>query len=318
MMSGVRLSVNGLLNLRLISSPAMTSSMNSAPAFAFRYAATAGVWLWSGNQIRKVARLVDLHGVDRRLAVLGTDDEQSRIKNVLPLKRIYHGAQRLVGLLQAIGKNVGRRSGAILVTARLPIQLWIYILNAAAVLVVLCQLLPHANGLEIHPEHCRHARTGRSVVFQAMDFVNDRVNFFLIVCHRADHAGSCIESVHVGDFRREEVLDALAGRTIHQVVGRVLVSPGGVATRASDDFEDRVAPDRIMRKHPHTLAILVQPVREGCGINDIQRDGWVARVLVNALVENHRITGLAGAGSVGRIEYGSIVANVVKDPVRDG
>ena len=45
MISGVRLSLAGLLNLSLSSAPAITSSMNSALAFVLRYVATAEVWL---------------------------------------------------------------------------------------------------------------------------------------------------------------------------------------------------------------------------------------------------------------------------------
>src|SRR5258707_6943277 len=50
-MSGVLVSDSGSRNFSLISSPAITSSMNRALAFAFKNAAAAAVLVWSPSQI---------------------------------------------------------------------------------------------------------------------------------------------------------------------------------------------------------------------------------------------------------------------------
>ena len=52
-------------------------------------------------------------------------------------------------------------------------------------------------------------------MLQAMNLVDDRLNLFLIILDRTYHADGIVQTTDVGNFRRVEVIDTLAGRTIH-------------------------------------------------------------------------------------------------------
>ncbi len=181
-----------------------------------------------------MARLVDLDRVDRRLAVLGADDEQCGVVDAALLERLDHAAQGFIGLLEAKREHLGRRSGAVEIAADLA---GMGALRATAVAVVVGELLPDADRLKIHSEHRGGTAGGRAVM-----------HFQLIIGNRAIDADGGIEATHIGDFRGVEIVHALTRRTVDEIVGRMLVRPRSAATLALDYFEDGVGPDRIVRK----------------------------------------------------------------------
>ena len=150
-----------------------------------------------------------------------------------------------------------------------------------------------------------------------MDLIDDPLNLQGVIVYGANHTHRVVEAVDVGDFWSVEIFDAVAGRAVHEVVSGMFVGPCGVATRALDHLENRVASHRTMRKQWYTLALLVDMTRQFRGINHVLRDTQ-GIVEIDTLVENHQVASLAGAGSVGGIENGAIVAHVVKQPMADG
>src|SRR2546422_1423578 len=116
--------------------------------------------------------------------MFGAADEEGRIVEVLSFERYDHAAQRRIGLLQPISEDSGRSARAIRVAAGLPSKSCVG--GATAVGVVFFQLLPHADGLEIHPEYRRHTRSGRAIVFQSLDFAEDSLNFQSVIVHGAN------------------------------------------------------------------------------------------------------------------------------------
>src|SRR5215831_254938 len=91
------------------------------------------------------------------------------------------------------------------------------------------------------------------------------------------------------DFRREEILHALARWAIDKVIGRMLVRPGRASAVATDDLEDRVHFDEIVREDWNALA-LHQREREVCRVNLRERLAersapvHAGRILVEAFV----------------------------------
>ena len=132
--------------------------------------------------------------------MLGADDEEGRIVDALSLERQDHAAQRRVGFLQPVGEDSGRSARAIRVPTRLPVKECVR--QATAIGVVFFQLLPYADGLEIHPEQCRHAGSRCSIVVQSLDFVQDSLNFQSVIVHGANDAHRVVESADVGELRR--------------------------------------------------------------------------------------------------------------------
>src|SRR5215467_3826740 len=97
----------------------------------------------------------------------------------------------------------------------------------------------------------------------------------------------------------------------------MLIGPGGVPACSLCHFENGVYADGIVRKLRDALAILVDVSRQGGWINHVQRDGWIAGVLVNGLVEHLHVPRLSLAGSVGRVKNAAIETDVVKQPMTD-
>src|SRR6267378_649853 len=138
-----------------------------------------------------------------------------------------------------------------------------------------------------------------------MDLIEDSLNFFLIVLDRAHHADGRVQSGSVGDFGSVEVIDTMTGRTVYQVVGGMLVGPGGVSTRAFDHFEDRVALDCVVGIDRDTGAVHQATGQVG-GIDHIERH--VRGVVhVDGFVKHHVVAGAARAGRVRGIEVGAVV-----------
>src|SRR5882724_4805698 len=136
-----------------------------------------------------------------------------------------HAGQRLIGLLKAVSQNCGRRSGAIGVTAGLAVNVRIGVVGAAAIGVVLGELLSHAHCLEVHSEDCRNSGRRFSVMGQTFDFIENCFHLLLIILCRANYAAGGVESVDVGDFRSVQIVNAVARRAVHQIVSWVLVCP---------------------------------------------------------------------------------------------
>src|SRR6185369_2080422 len=85
-------------------------------------------------------------------------------------------------------------------------------------------------------------RLGAGMIL-AGDLVEDRRDLAVVVfLGGVDRAGDRILLVfHVGfDLRRIEVIDAIAARTLDQIVGRIFVGPGGISAGGLDHVEDRV------------------------------------------------------------------------------
>ena len=206
-----------------------------------------------------MAGLVDLGRVDRRLTMLGRDDEQRGLIQSARLERLDHAAEGFVGLLQAIREHCRRRPDAIDIAAG---QANVTGLRATA--FVGGQLLSDAHRLEVHSEHRRCAPGGRAVMVEAIDLLDDRGDLQLVVRNRAINAGGGVGTAYVGDLGRVEIIDALAGGAVDEIVGRVLVRPCGAATLALDDFEDRIGPDGIMRIDRDALTEPVPSARQLC------------------------------------------------------
>ena len=200
--------------------------------------------------------LVEFGWVDRRLAVLGTDDEQRRVEDATSLERLDHGPQGVIGLLKTEFEHGGRCATAVEIAAGLA---GMDALRAAAVRIVLGNLLSDAHRLEVHAEYGRGPAGGLAVMREPVDLVDDGLHLQSVVRYRAIHADGRVEAVHVGYFRREKVVYALAGGTVDEIVSRVLVRPGGAAALALDDFEDCVGFDCLMRKYRNALAVLEPP-----------------------------------------------------------
>src|SRR5882757_3939552 len=133
----------------------------------------SGIWQ-RGNEVREVTGLVDLRRIDGRLPMFGAYDEQGGVVDALSLESLDHAAESIVGFLQGEGENGGWSSRPIRVSAGLPGKC--RVCAATAVGVVLGEFLPDTDGLEIHAENCRHARSWCAIVFQPLDFVEDSLN----------------------------------------------------------------------------------------------------------------------------------------------
>ena len=98
----------------------------------------------------------------------------------------------------------------------------------------------------------------------------------------------------------------------------MLVRPGGMAALGLNDFEDGVTLDRIVRVQRDALTLCVDMPGQGSWINDVQRNGRITRVLVNAFVKHLDVTRLPRASRVRRVENAAVVANVIEQPVAEG
>src|SRR4029077_16251832 len=149
------------------------------------------------------------------------------------------------------------------------VQLGVNIVSATAIGVVLGQLLPYAHRLKVHSKDRTAAGTACAVVPEAMDFVEDSLDFFLIVLSRADNAHGRVESGGVGYFRGVEVIDTVARGTVHQVIGGVLVGPSRASAGSFDDFEDGIALDGVVGIDGHAVSVR-QAARQAGGIDHVQ------------------------------------------------
>jgi hypothetical protein len=98
--------------------------------------------------------------------VLGGDDDQGRIEEVLPLKLVDHLADAGIDELDCMPHS-DRRS---------PNRVGISSLDAP-----LDQLLSHAHRLEVHTEKSGYRSPVRAIVGLAVDLVQDRVDLKRVV-----------------------------------------------------------------------------------------------------------------------------------------
>src|SRR5262249_60024247 len=90
-------------------------------------------------------------------------------------------------------------------------------------------------------EDGRDRRVLGSGVILARDLVENRLHFQVVVglCPQARPIGR-------GDLRSEKIYDALARWPVHDVVGGVLVGPGGVQPGSSGNLEDGVDAEKAV------------------------------------------------------------------------
>ncbi len=200
------------------------------------------------------------------------------------------------------------------------------------------QLLSHADLLEVHPEDRRNGRRLRPIGGLAVDLVDDRLNFGVVVGHHRRHAGGvvvdllqrervrgpvaqreapaeidAVDDAAVDDervdLRRVEVVDPLAGRPIDQVVRLVLVGPGRVAARLTDHLEHRVDLEELVGEDRLAVPVRVEAHRQVARI-----DG--AEDLREVLGEDFEVRALRAGGTLAvaaRREQRAVVAVVVID-----
>src|SRR5262249_14308314 len=97
----------------------------------------------------------------------------------------------------------------------------------------------------------------------------------------------------------------------------MLVSPGSAASGGADDFEDGVCAHRVVGEKANALAV-DDVIWQRRGVDNILRDRWIARVLVDRFVENHHVAGWARTGRVRWVKNFPVVAHVVEEAVADG
>jgi hypothetical protein len=100
-------------------------------------------------------------GIDRRLSVLGGDDNDGRTKKVTILELFSHLTDRGIHEL-----DFARRAGSG-ITRRV---------RVAALDSVFNQLLPHADGLEVYTKDFRDGSIAGAEVRFAVDFIQDRID----------------------------------------------------------------------------------------------------------------------------------------------
>ncbi len=203
-----------------------------------------------------MAGLVDFHRVDRRLAVLGADDEQRTLIEAMLLTgpgSCWQGSRpsgrgRRRELRSACPNRQGsrrpyRRADG---SGRPP--------GAVAA----NQLLADAYRLEVHAEDrwdlCWLAGRRKPLIW-----LSTALTFSWSLATVQSMLTVASNSTHIGDLRGIEIVDAFARRAVHEIVGRMLVRPRGAAAIFLDDFEDRVGLQGIVRIERCALA----PIRSG-------------------------------------------------------
>src|SRR4029077_1937415 len=126
--------------------------------------------------------LGDFGRVDRRLPMLGADNEQRGVEDATVLERLDHIAERLIGLLQTEGEHRARCAPAVDIAARLATM---SAFRAAAVGIVLCEFLSDADRLEGHAEDRRGSGSGPAVMGESIYFVDDGRHLQRVVGYRA-------------------------------------------------------------------------------------------------------------------------------------
>ncbi len=216
-----------------------------------------------GRGRRLEVRLGDPHQrarVDGRLAVLGREDHLGGAPQALLVK---FGDQRAdLAVDGAQRRDHLRREGQARLRLDVPAGHVVGVAAARGVadagLHRVDELLAHRNRLEVHPEDVGDADLGVARRVEPVDLVLHRRDLDAVVEHRVGHpvgdgqVGSGeVRRRHVGvDLRREEVVDRLVGaRPLDDLVGGVLVRPGGAQAGGVGHAEDRVDLEEVPGLH---------------------------------------------------------------------
>src|SRR5215467_6973769 len=103
------------------------------------------------------------------------------------------------------------------------------------------ELLTDAHRLKIHAEDRRHADGVLSRAIETSDLVEDGLDLEHVVPLDAAIAGRGVLPGNriVGvDFRRIQVVYSRSGWAVQNLIGRMLVGPGGAPAVGADDLED--------------------------------------------------------------------------------
>ena len=120
------------------------------------------------------------------------------------------------------------------------------------------QLLGRRDGLEVHPEDRRDAHVRGAGVVSAVDLVQDGLDLDRVVelgvaVVRGPVPARACGQARVGrgavDLGREQVVDARARMARKQLIGGMLVRPGGAQPRIVCDLEHRVHAQVLARIH---------------------------------------------------------------------
>ena len=180
--------------------------------------------------------------------------------------------------------------------------------------------MPDADRLKVHAEDRGNAGVGRTGALQARHLVQNRgdlqgvVTLDAVETRRRIGAGQAVVGI---DFRREEIVHAMARRPIQDLVGRMLVRPGRVTAVGLDDLEDRVGLDELVGQHGGAFAITqgerqqrVIDLRQGIAERPTTRVGQ--GVLIEMFVEGRLRAGRARAiRACGK--QGPVVGDVIED-----
>ena len=72
------------------------------------------------------------------------------------------------------------------------------------------EFLPDADRLKVHTKHSGNAWSGRAVVTQPVNLIQNRCDFQLVIRSGANHAHRIIQSIDVRNFWRVKILHAFA------------------------------------------------------------------------------------------------------------
>ncbi len=149
------------------------------------------------------------------------------------------------------------------------------------------QFLSNADGLKVHPEDRRGADVLGAGVVETGDLVENGGDFRVVVIFCASQARGIHDVGRAGafrrigvDLRREEIIDAMPGRAVDDVVGGMFVAPRCAEVRFVGDFEDRVHPKKSVRiNRQEGVRFAWEPLRidpsAGIGTSQIEVDRFI-------------------------------------------
>ena len=264
----------------------------------------------------------------RGLAVLGGEDDRGAAEQVAVREQVDHRPELVIDEPQRAAHERPRQPPVGAVATRPPAGGW--------------QLLGGRDGLEVHPEDARDPHVVTPGVIQAADLVEDRLGLEVVVALSQGVDLRPVVTSAVGDavdLGGEEVVDTVPGGTVEDLVGRVLVGPGGPHSVPVSDLEDGVDPqvgvrhdaptgarvDRQQRLVDEPLGPRRQPQDASGETGQALPGVEAAAVLVDGLVEGHvgaagRVVADPPRGSYGvrrtRIDQRVVVGDVVVDAGR--
>src|SRR5215470_4769231 len=222
--------------------------------------------------------------IDRRLPVLGADDDQRRIKKAIFLELRDHFAQRLIDEIQFAGEYSARSSQHVGVAADL-------------------QLLANADRLKVGAEECGHRRSPGVIVRETVNLVEHRLNMQRIVAlDVVEVRGPAVVGSRSGsidrrasgklrkryrngvDLRTEEIIHAFSTWPAGPLVSGMFVRPGGPAAVGFYDLKDRIHPQVLVREYGRATVVWIPRQKRGI---DATAAVELRQVEVDALVQFH-------------------------------